>query len=49
MAKPIIATARKHAIRRRVMKRWLRTHGIVITDYALYNESALRKPIRSKL
>lgn len=49
MARPIISIARKHAIRRCAMKRWLRARGIPISDYALYNESVLRKLIRSKL
>lgn len=44
-----IALARKQAIRRRAMKRLLRAHGVPISDYAMYNESALRKLVRDRI
>lgn len=34
------------AIRRRAMKRWLRSRGVVVPDRARFSESALRRLVR---
>lgn len=44
-----IALARKHAIRRRAMKRLLRAHGVPISSNVMYDETALRKLVRDKV
>lgn len=44
-----ITLARKQAIRRRAMKRLLRAHGVRISRYAMYNETALRKLVRDRI
>lgn len=44
-----IADQKRLAIRRRAMKGWLTAHGVTFPERARYNESALRKLVRTEL
>lgn len=45
----VIGVSRVIAIRRRAMKRWLRAKGITIPARSMYNETALRKMVRTAI